>query len=190
MQKRLAGRLKWERTDDGVRVQFPRHISAGDILECVVLPFAVGLFMYLFARLVVMLFMYYHPHPHPHLMTWWGALARGLEIGLALSVGSLLARATTTTTLTLNPMQLKIVWRSLGVARKTRVFSTASLSELRFAKYMPGAEIKNNRRRNEMRFSIDSRIEAFASGITEKEADYLIARMMEVYPFSKNSRRT
>jgi hypothetical protein len=60
---------------------------------------------------------------------------------------------------------------------------TAHLHDLRFAKSTRGADTLNGLRLNEIQFHYHLSTQYFATGITEKEADALIAKMMEVYSF-------
>jgi hypothetical protein len=111
----------------------------------------------------------------------------GLLSAIALTAGSVFARVNARTSLTLNPAEMKIEYRSGGIKRATRVYATASISNLRLARYSSGENLHNHFRMNEIQYCANSRVESFASGITEMEAETLIARMMEVYPFPNSS---
>ncbi len=187
MLETLAGRLKCERTEDGIRIRIPTaRFTLRFLFGYYLIPSACILSIYLIAKGWSVLSLHFHPHPHPHQMTWWAVFFDGLLSAIALTAGSVFARVTARTSLTLNPAEMKIEYRSAGIKRATRVYATANVSNLRLVMYSPGENLHNHFRMNEIQYCANSRVESFASGITEREAEALIARMMEVYPFPKS----
>jgi len=184
MYESLAGRLKWEQAENEIRVRIPGRFTLRFIVEYYMIPATCIVLLYLLAKSCAVIILYFHPHPHPHQMTWWTAFISGFLSAFSLTVGAILARITARTTLTLNPTTMKIETHSAGFRRGTVVYATANLSDLRLARYSLGVTLQNHFRMNEIQFQANSQIQSFASGIKELEAETLIARMKEIYPFS------
>ena len=134
MLEALAGRLKWERTSDGIRVEYRlrgdysamrrffiaswRNIWTGLLIITAILFIAD-----LFAR-------------QRHSSGWWSA--RWWADPLALLFGAMLARVNIVlanrTVLTLNPTKLELEFRRWKWKCGRETYLTANLHDLRFAK--------------------------------------------------------
>jgi hypothetical protein len=181
MLEKLAGRLKWERTIQGIHIEIPARAGGVAVFLCFWLVFwsACGLFGT--ARVsagdnietgVIVI-----------AVVW--ALA---EVGVAIAlIWSLTGR----TTLTVDQAEMKIQRRILGVEWDTRSFSTRSVCNLRYvpaywSSGFAGTEATNQYNQSRIRFEADDKTRSFASGVSDIEAFALIDRMLEVYNFPKD----
>jgi hypothetical protein len=171
MLETLAGRLKWERTCDGIRVVIPVRFSWIAIGKGIWEPCVFLLLMSLVDPFL------YSPHKVP--LTWEGRLLIYLTILLLWSA----LVSTGKTILTLNPSMLIIQRRPPRFKRRTNRYSTGGLNDLRFVASSNREEIRNGWNQSEIQFDQDLKTQNLAEGITEPEARALIDRMMAVYKF-------
>ncbi len=171
MLQTLAGRVNWERTENGIRAVVPSRFS----------------WWFLFPGLVVLTF------PHFTYEVFWKsgqAAAMGPRsftpewIGLALFVFWIALFRTHKSVLTLTSAEMRVEKRTLGLRLRTGVSATTQLSDLRFVPSQYGISAEDQSR---IQFRAGNKTRSFGIGIGEEEADALIARMMEVYPFPKPS---
>jgi hypothetical protein len=180
MLEPLAGRLKWERTADGIRVVIPARLDR---------PIARNLLFMAFAMVCGILAVDYSDflissfgagaHSKPHLFEDVCCVCVGLFIG------AVPPRIFGRTVLSLTPVRLTIDWRPRVWWPEKRQFSTDVLHNLRFASKSGGFRVTNESGQNEMQLDEDRKTRSFALGISQDEASALIAKMMEVYPFPK-----
>ncbi|MGA3370408.1 MAG: hypothetical protein ABSC48_01470 [Terracidiphilus sp.] len=173
MLETLAGRLKWERTGDGIRVVIPVRVdwfSAMTGISLWMLPYStlwvVTQFIHLSTRTSLAL---------SSIAVWIGACLVILWYTMIFTIKHVL---------TLNPAEMTIQMRFFGIRVRQRTIATSRFHNLRYAasEYGDWASLNSMRR---IEIDRDSKTRKFAFGITEKEADALIEKMMEVYNFPK-----
>jgi|SRR5580692_4001038 hypothetical protein len=179
MIEKLAGRLKWERADQGIRVVIPARwgwlaISAaaavvGATIEAMQLEWMIPSDEALF-RLGVL-----------------GAVV--VALGVCAAVAWISWSFTGKTVVTINQNEMRIQRRVLGIEWDTRRFATCDVRNLR---YLPPTEIRAFRtdtdpNTSKIQFQAKNRTVRFASGITEREACALFDRMQEIYKFPKDT---
>ena len=179
MLEKIAGRLKCENADQGIRVEIPARWGSSEILcAASLVSWAVTDGIYEWSNL-------------PD-----GGLFRLATINIVLAgVGAwvILAWAcwslTGRTFVTLNPNELKIQRRVLGVEWDTRRFATPDVRNLR---YLPPTEMwlfrtDTDPNTSKIQIQVKNKTVRFARGITEREACALFDRMEEIYKFPKDS---
>lgn len=173
MLEKLAGRLKWERTGDGIRVVIPVRVPLLSTLSGISLVYAPLFTLQVFDKLRGVAV------PASFVPLW---------IGLFLSVIWFTMMFTMKQILTLSPAQMGFQTRTMGIGVRKGTRATSGLRNLRFVP----SEYGNWTFMNDMsRIEIDRdcKTRKFAFGITEQEADALIEKMMEVYSFPKEPAR-
>jgi len=165
MLETLAGRLKWERTTDGIRVVVPSHFNGWIYLTGIGLLTFPQFTYELFGRLTA--------------ATGQRLLIPGL-IGLVLFALWITFLRTHEIALTVSPNEMAVELWAFGIKLKTRKAATSRLTGLRFVPAEYGIGIDDM---NRIQFRKDQKRRNLGHGITEEEADALIAKMMEVYPF-------
>jgi hypothetical protein len=180
MLETLAGRLKWQRTEQGIRVEYRMR---GDYPA--MWGFMKASWRNNWPGLILVAAVFYIAHlldRHGHITRWW-------DIPLALLLGSMLGSLTSIlanrTILTLDSAKLELESLRWNWRRGHEIYPTTRLHDLRFVKPARGADTRNGLRLNEIQFNEDLVTQYFATGITEAEASALIAKMMQVYPFPK-----
>jgi hypothetical protein len=169
MLETLAGRLKWKRIADGIRVEIPEragwyfYLSA--IYPFLVAHFTAELYWKLGAQMP-------------------SGFARFIPdlIGLLLGVAWLLIYLSFTNRLTLTAEKMTIERRIFGGFPKVRAVQTASLSNLHFQAVDYPLTTDGL---GEVQVDDGGKTRRFASRIKDAEAQALIARMMEVYKFPR-----
>jgi hypothetical protein len=175
MLEKLAGRLKWERTGDSIRVVIPVRFQSFVVLSgmgVISLPFCV-------VAILDKLRGFNAPVP---LATVW--------VGLSLGVIQMTIFFTAKHVLTLSPVEMAIQSRTLGIGVKKRSYATSRLRNLRFvaSEYYDLVSTELNTM-SRIELDRDGKTRKLAFGITEQEAHALIEKMMEVYDFSKDATR-
>jgi hypothetical protein len=89
------------------------------------------------------------------------------------------------TILEMDPFELKLVRRIIGVEWDTRRFATYDMKNLRYIPpvYIHAFQTDTNPATSKIQFQTKDKTIRFARGITEKEAGALYDRMIEVYKF-------
>jgi hypothetical protein len=170
MLETLAGRLKWEKTEQGIRVVIPARYSPKRILHKLLVEIWLPAIIY---------------------GVLWCFLTKGAKWGgpLGWASGAVIAffilMLTGRTVLFLDESKLTIEFRSFWIRRSTSRYSTARLSNLHFVAASNREEIRNEYRQSEMQIDEDLKTHPFAEGITEPEALALTAKMREVCSFPK-----
>jgi hypothetical protein len=86
------------------------------------------------------------------------------------------------TVVTLNPVKTTIGWNArLGSSKD--VFPTATLHSFRFVERSGDVPVQNKIGQNEVQFCDSHWTYYFGTGVTREEAQALIAKITEVYPF-------
>jgi hypothetical protein len=174
MLETLAGRLKWERTSDGIRVVIPARFSWSTMRKHLWEP--------CFYSLIFFLVEPFLRSPHEAGLGWKERLAMCAMIFVLWFVASLFPGKII---LTLNPSTMIIQRRSFGLKRSTCTYLNERLNALRFVARTNREEIRNEYRQSEMQIDQGLKTHPFAEGITEPESRVLIEKMMEVYDFPK-----
>jgi hypothetical protein len=170
MLEPLTGRLKWERQGDGIRVIIPSRFSWWLLYP--------GLLLLMFPHFTYEVFWKIGhtaaTEPRSFIPEW---------IGLALLVIWIALFRTHECVLTLTPAEMRVENRALGLGLRTSTSGTSQLSDLRFIPSQYGISVDDLSR---IQLERNNRTRSFGLGIAEEEADALIAKMMEIYPFPKN----
>jgi hypothetical protein len=176
MLETLSGRLKWERSDNGIRVIIPARICQKSLRK--------RLFDDFFAVLLVLFFNFVFgifDSRSPFRLHYLYFLVP--ELLFLLGAVSLVKLYTARTTLIFDRNGLNIRSSDLGIWHGApRKYSTERIYNLRFVRFTPDADIRNGLHMDEMQFDQLFLTHAFGAGIDEQEASALIQRMMEVYP--------
>lgn len=88
------------------------------------------------------------------------------------------------TVLTLSPTRIAIEWNA-RLWHSKEVCSTETVYSFRFADPSEGVPVQNKVGQNEIQFTSTDGTHTFGTGVTREEAEVLITKMMEVYPFPK-----
>lgn len=174
MFETLAGKLRWERNGSGIRVLLPRRFHWGAF----------------FQMIVVMC-----------IPVWVDGVirksplrGRGLTLdvilwtGLCIAVGILVLHLSMRTILTVTPDELsKTVW-IFGRQLRRRSHRNVELCGLRknlLVSERTGRDMVN---KNVVEIGRNGFYHTIAYGLTDAEADALMAKMIEVYPFPEDER--
>ena len=166
MLETLAGRLKWERTEDGIRIEIPEPASFADIVAIVIvagLPFVV-----------YGLFGGFDDPARNWILEMFGAVALFLVIPVVRElVGRKRLVILTSTALTVTTSH---------PCAKNRTQLTYTVWNLRSN---PRVSLSGKEYAEQIQVEIDSTsgIWTIASRLTEAEAASLISKMMEVFVF-------
>jgi hypothetical protein len=169
----LAGRVRWEQTASGIRVEIPTRKDWSAILAVSVIE------MWALRGLAIIperLFVYGHPNT-----VQWLALV-GFASVAALCLAWLLWSFVGKSRLDLDQVEFKIVRQILGVHLDTRAFRTREVRNLR---YLPCSEFRIFKGfiPGVFCFEADDKTHRFGSGVTDFEAFALINEMLDVYEF-------
>ena len=166
MLETLTGRLKWEQTEDGIRVEFPEPASFADILAIVIvaaLPFAVyGL----------------SGGSYGFEGNWGLAMAGAVSLLLAVPLSKELVERKRLVTLTSTALTVT----TSHPCEKGRTQLTYSVWNLRSN---PRVSLAGREYAHQIQVEIDSTSGRWTncSRLTEAEAAALISKMMEVFAF-------
>jgi hypothetical protein len=175
--EKLAGRLRWERTANGIRVEIPARLS------WLALFLAGWLTFWLYGGVQAMKSLINGDKDSGFLMIWlvmWAIGACFVSATLIWSIGG-------KTTLTLDPLELNLQRTIFGLPWDTRVFRTSLVENLRYVprEYSSGFRGRGYNQ-SRIRFESEDKTRNFASGISDSEAIALINRMLDVYKFPRN----
>jgi hypothetical protein len=169
MIEKLAGRLTWERSGQGILVEIPETKSYWMIgLSIVWLAFS--------AMIVAGMFV---------ATPTFGCLGFALFLLLVPGFGfvflyRLVENLTGRTTLALDPLSLQITRRVAGIKLRVRTFRTAAVRNPRYV-YEDSVDYGYSA----IRFESGNKSRAFAAGIRETDAQALIDKIIEICPFLK-----
>lgn len=176
MLETLEGRLKWERTEEGIRVEIPARLTAKEG------PYALSLGSIWLSLLIGDLLRWLFEGSHPVWAHWFHRSAVDSIPVIALAWTAWVAL--TSVRLVLDPSTLRLEYRVIGIRWLCLQTSTRLLHNPRFR----GTSARIPRflgSRPELQIDRDYRTRTLAVGTTEEEATALIAKMMGVYPFPK-----
>lgn len=173
MLETLAGRLKWEQTGQGIRVEIPAR------LDWTTLFFIAWLAMWSLAGWHIIM-QTFTKHDAPVFnMLWLVGWAAAECFVIASIIWSLAGH----TTLILDAYVLEITRRIAGIQLDTRSFATSNVHNLR---YMPAGNRGRRSYGSQICFEADCKTRKFASKVEDAEAFALIDRMLDVYNFPKD----
>ncbi len=179
MLEPLAGRLRWEQTNEGIRVAIPGTRGTLAMLYGPLIVIWLGLAAVHYWHLLGVA----HTENSDYDLQM---VAIALYfIGFCFFVCWLLFTFTSDTILLLDPATLKIQRRVLGIELASQSFPTDQVSQVL---HIPagrlltsGSVIDPNT--SKIQFRVNSRTHSFAKGITRREAGALIMLMLRVYEF-------
>ncbi|MGA7339631.1 MAG: hypothetical protein WBE72_20215 [Terracidiphilus sp.] len=175
MLETLAGRLKWERTEDGISIEIPAHLSTKSWMRSLLL----GLVWLYVLGIDVVRWIMNARHVSPS--RWYLATTLGLAL---LILCGFLWTILTYTRLVLSADLLAIEYGVLGIRWLSRRCPTCLLHNPRFSRKKSGIPSFFSGP-PELQIDRDYRTVVLAVGVNQVEGEALIAKMMEVYPFSK-----
>lgn len=182
MQEQLEGRLKWERSPEGMVVSIPVRRGAS----------TAGYALLVLVWLAIASVHYWHllasnPADNPDYSM--ELMAIGLYIfGFFLFLGWVAWTMTGESVLILDPAELKIQKRLLGIDVATRKFRTSDIRNIRFVRPRRFWAIRSDTdpSTSKIQFVTSKGFQSFAKGIAEAEANALIERMTEIYRFPRS----
>jgi len=182
MVEKLEGRLMWEKAGERMRVAIPmrRGPMAGIYVPLILIWLGVATTRYwhLFAA----------PHPDDREFTLQLMAIAIYVLGFCFFVCWLAWTTTGETILFLDPNEMKIQRRVIGVELSTRSFPTSNVSQLRYVAPAGIATYQGvtNPSTSRIRFQADNATHSLARGLSEAEAHALIEKMLEIYRFPKS----
>ena len=174
MLEPLAGRLTWEQTGQGIRVQIPARLSSTIVIRVLWLILWCGAGWLFLSKT-------HGGHIHSHVQLVWLV---GWAAGVVLVTYSIFWSLAGITTLILDRNQLQIANRVMGFQTSMRTYSNSDVRNLRFIPAMMRAQTN---RPSGIWFEENRRLRRFASSLTAEEASALIEKMLQVYKFPQDS---
>jgi len=172
MLEKLAGRMTWERSGLGIRVDIPAKSGWSLLFMLVWLAFwGFGGWQILKKTLASTDFSVFNL---VWLAFWAFALVYAAVVILWMVAGK--------TTLALDSGTLDITRSIAGVMYSRRSFRTGEVRNLR---YQPESGSGRGRKDSALCFEADDKTIRFASGVTDAEALALIDKMLQTYSFPK-----
>jgi len=175
MLEKLAGRLTWEPTGDGIRVEIPARRSWTIVIHFVWLIVWCGAGWLAFDRI------HQAHHAATHIPLIWQV---GWVAGVVFMTGSILWSLTGGTTLELNSYQLRITRQMMGLQVGTRSYANADVRNLRF---IPNMIRGRANLPSHISFEENGRTRSFAWAVAEAEAVALFVKMEQTYKFPRGS---
>jgi len=175
MLNQLAGRLTWEPTGEGIRVDIPARCGWTIIFNFVWLIGWAGAGWLAVNRI-------HEGHGAKQIPLIWLV---GWAAGMIFMIATILWSFTGRTTLELNSYQLKISRQGMGLRTGTRVCANADIRDLRF---VPNMIRGRSNIPSHISYEENGRTRSFASAVAEPEALALFGKMDEVYKFPRGSR--
>ena len=173
MLETLAGRLKWERMGNGIRVELPVQLTWPNVGRRVGSWLVSWAFFFSFLTLLDRL---------RGLPVYWGVALLFVPVYAASGIWEILARRTV---LVLSPDEMTINQAFLQKDWSKRTYATRRLHNLLYCKSRPQPTAERRTIKNSLLCDVELQTIGLFDGITEEEADALIAKMTEVYPFPK-----
>jgi hypothetical protein len=175
----LSGRLKWRYTDAGIYVEIPSRRGGMTYLYGPV----VGIWLIAAAIHFRHLLGVHHVHKIGAILQM---IAIGIYVfGFVFAVCWLLWTFTNDTTLTIDPMEMKIQRRVMGREMATRTFRTRDVHGLRFIAPTGSfaSEPEIDPKTSRIQFQTLNATHVLAVGVTEKEALSLLTAMHRIHKF-------
>jgi len=175
----LEGRLRWKRTPEGIFVAIPPRngtltILYGPLVGTSLLVAAIYYWRVLMA-----------PHPEDTEYTLQIVAIGIYTLGFCFAVCWLIWTFTNETVLTLNPGEMKIHRRVLGIDLATRGFPTRQIRNFRFVPPTRSwaSQGADDPKTSKIQFQFGNSAQTFGEGVSELETDSLFALMHSVYRF-------
>jgi hypothetical protein len=184
MLEKLAGRLKWEHSGQGIRIEIPAQWGWQ------ILFINAPLEILLIAGIALAVSEIGWPLPVGDDRLIFGILSAVVLGAIACLAAAWLAWSFTGRTIvTADQNEMKIQRKVLGVEWDTRRFATF---EVRGLRWLPPTEIwafrtDTDPNTSKIKFQVRNKTIKFARGISEREACALIGRMEEICNFSNDS---
>ncbi len=175
MLEKLEGRLKWERTGQGIRVELPAPLDWPNI--------RLTAFQWVFMWFLIHLAIWIQDRFHETLFDIWLSLI-SLAFFLAGGIWAILRRRTI---LTLTPNEMTLNYGILEIGLNRRVFANSRLHDLYYSRPWKGPAGERQPGKIYLRGGVGNRIITIMSGVTEEEATTLIERMMAIYKFPNSN---
>ncbi|MGA2350485.1 MAG: hypothetical protein ABSF70_08650 [Terracidiphilus sp.] len=173
MLETLAGKLKWERTGNGIRVELPAQLTWPNVSR------RVGSWLFTWAIYFALITLMDGFRGRP--VSWRVALI-GAPFYAACGIWDVLRLRTV---LTLNPDEMTINQAFFQKNWTKRIYATRRLDNLRYCKSRLQRTAERREVKNSLLCDVEHQTIGLFDGVDEEEADALIAKMMEVFPFPK-----
>lgn len=179
MLHKLAGRLTWEQMPQGIRVEIPA-------------PHGTFAFLYIPTIVIWSAFALIHywrlldaPRPEDNQLTLQWIAIGIYVVGFCFFLCWLAFSFTRDTVLSLDPSEMKIQRRALGIELVSRSFPASQVSQVLYITPGKYADRRSffDPNTSKIQFYTGDKPHSFASGITELEACALILLMLEVCKF-------
>jgi hypothetical protein len=176
MRENLAGRLTWEPTGEGIRVEIPARQSWTIVIQLLWLIVWCGAGWMALARL--------HEGHHPATHVYWIWIL-GWAAGVVFVTATILWSLSGSTTLELNSYQLRITRRMMGMQVGTRSYVNADVRNLRF---VPNMIRGRSNIPSHIEFEEKGRARSFGTALAEAEAVALFDKMDQTYKFPRGQK--
>jgi hypothetical protein len=174
MRETLAGKLTWEPTGDGIRVEIPARRSWTILIH----------FLWLIVWCGVGWLAWTRAHEGHHAATQIPLIwIVGWAAGVVFMTASILWSLTGSTTLELNSYQLRIVRQMMGLQLGTRSYANVDVRNLRF---IPNMIRGRSNLPSHISFEEKGKTRSFAWAVAETEAVALIDKMDQIYKFPRD----
>jgi hypothetical protein len=173
MRENLAGRLTWEPTGEGIRVEIPARQSWTILIQILWLIVWCGAGWLMLSRI-------HQGHlaatsiPLIWLVGW--------AAGVVFVIASILWSLSGTTTLEVNSYQLRITRQMMGMQVGSRCCANADVRNLRF---VPNMIRGRSNIPSHISFEENGRTRSFGSALAETEALALFDKMDQTYKFPR-----
>jgi hypothetical protein len=175
MRENLAGRLTWEPTGEGIRVDIPARRS-----WTIVIHF-VWLIVWLGAGWLALTRIHEGHHAATNIPLIW---LLGWAVGVVFMTARILWSLTGRSTLELNSYQLRISRQMMGLQLGMRSYANADVRNLRF---IPNMIRGRSNLPSHISFEENGRTRSFAWAVAETEALALFDKMEQTYKFPRGS---
>ena len=179
MLETLAGRLKWERIEDGIRVELPAPLDWPNVRRTVRNWLLFLLWIYLCLSVDTWI-----RRGLNEALKHWTFLLEFAPLYIAVGIYKILARRTI---LTLTPTEITLHKGFFQLKQNKRVFTNNRLHNLCFYASRKEQTSEREEVKNCLLCDVEDKTISIMSGITEEEADALIKQMMEIYRFPKET---
>jgi len=173
MREKLAGRLTWEPTGEGIRVDIPARRSWTIVIHFLWLILWCGAGWLAWTRI------HQTHHVAANIPLIWLV---GWAAGVVFMTASILWSLTGGTTLVLNPRNLEITRQMMGMQVGTRSYANADVRNLRF---IPNMIRGRSNLPSHIEFEEKGKTRSFAWAVSETEAMALIGKMEQTYKFQR-----
>jgi len=179
MLETLEGRIKWERTAQGIHVSIP--VRRG--------PTTAGYIVLVIVWLTIASVHYWHLFSAPTFnspsMTYQLIAVCIYVIGFLIFLGWLAWTVTGETVLDLDASEMKIQQRTLGIEVASRSFRTREVHSFNYVRPRQFWALRadTDPSSSRIRFTVKGKYYYFAKGVSQAEAYALVERMIEIHRF-------